>query len=59
MGWEIKVSNNIKKQIKKLPEKIMDAFLALLVEIKVYGPVRGNWKNYGKLSKTSLSFKKR
>ena len=36
----------------KLPEAIQAAVDALAMDIQLNGPVRGNWKNYGKLSAT-------
>lgn len=34
----------------KLPSPVLDAFRLLLTELENFGPVRGNWPNYGKLS---------
>lgn len=49
MTWTVKFSNKAAKQARKLPENIQDNLKLLLQEIIVSGPVRGNWKNYGKL----------
>ena len=40
------------KQYKKLPKSIRDNIDALMIEIRMAGPVRGNWPHYSKLSDT-------
>jgi hypothetical protein len=45
MTWEIQWHRKLEKQVQL-------AFRALVREIEILGPVRGNWKNYSKLSKT-------
>lgn len=52
MGWQIRFHKKAKKQTKKLPEAIVQRLDALVQEIAIAGPVRGNWMNYGKLSST-------
>ena len=52
MEWEVKIKKKVQKQIVALPESIQKQINALLEEIRFRGPVRGNWKNYGKLSAT-------
>ena len=42
----------VEKTLKKLPKLVRYTFFALAKEIEEKGPVRGNWPNYGKLSKT-------
>ncbi|QTA84166.1 type II toxin-antitoxin system RelE family toxin [Desulfonema magnum] len=50
--WKVELSNNAKKNRKKLPRQVQGALLALSEEIKaIRGPVSGNWPNYGKLGK--------
>ena len=43
---------NIKRCISKtfLPEGVKESLIALVREIEVNGPGKGNWPNYGKLS---------
>jgi len=52
MAWTVKFTNKAAKQYKKLPKAIRDNIAALVMEIEVSGPVRGNWPNYSKLSDT-------
>ena len=39
------------KRIMKLPKLVKENLTKLIVEMEILGPVRGNWKNYGKLGK--------
>jgi mRNA-degrading endonuclease RelE of RelBE toxin-antitoxin system len=50
--WEVFVSQKVTKAIKQLPGGVKKSLIALIKEIENNGPVRGNWKNYGKLSDT-------
>ena len=52
MKWTVKLTNKAAKQYKKLPKVICDIIDALIMEIRIGGPVRGNWPNYSKLSNT-------
>lgn len=49
MAWAVKYSNKAAKQYKQLPQSVRDTIDLLVTEIGLSGPVRGNWKNYGKL----------
>ena len=51
MAWTLQWKRKIEKQLQELPDQVQIAFRTLLREIELLGPVRGNWKNYGKLSK--------
>lgn len=51
--WDIEFTVAASKGYEKLPVNVRRRVLLLVAEMKQYGPVRGNWKNYGKLSKTS------
>ncbi len=51
-AWTVKIQKKAKKGIAKLPEKVRSALKLLMREIKVSGPVKGNWPNYGKLFPT-------
>ena len=50
MVWTVIYSNKAAKQYKKLPQSVCTALDLLITEIRLSGPVRGNWKNYGKLA---------
>lgn len=49
--WEVRVNRQSEKAIAKLPRGVKEQFIALLLDMRFQGPVRGNWKNYSKLSK--------
>jgi mRNA-degrading endonuclease RelE of RelBE toxin-antitoxin system len=49
MNWEVRFSAKAKRQAEKLPEAVRRRLKYLVEEIKVLGPVRTNWPNYGKL----------
>ena len=51
MSWKVVFSGGTIKEKKFLPDKVRTALGFLLMEIESMGPVRGNWKNYGKLGK--------
>ncbi len=50
MSWNVLLTNKAAKQYRKLPRTIRDNIDALIMEIGISGPVRGNWPNYSKLS---------
>jgi mRNA-degrading endonuclease RelE of RelBE toxin-antitoxin system len=50
MSWNVLLTNKAAKQYRKLPRTIRDNIDALVMEIRISGPVRGNWPNYSKLS---------
>lgn len=47
--WFVLFSSKAAKQYKKLPIDVRFAVDALVMEIQLMGPVRGNWQNYSKL----------
>ncbi len=49
---DVRITKRAEKKINKLPQSIKLILFLLIREIEEYGPIRGNWKNYGKLSKT-------
>ena len=51
MSWNVRLSNKAIKNLGKLPKGINKIIQVLLAEIKIYGPYRSNWPNYGKLAK--------
>ena len=52
MPWTVQWNKRVEKRLADLPEGVQLAFRLLIAEIQQSGPVRGNWKNYGKLSGT-------
>ena len=48
--WTVTVSRSVDKQFGKLPERVQKQLIALMRAIRIDGPVRGDWPNYGKLS---------
>jgi mRNA-degrading endonuclease RelE of RelBE toxin-antitoxin system len=53
MAWEVRLSAKARRKLKQLPPDIDEIFQLLLAEMKVSGPTRGDWPNYGKLSNPS------
>lgn len=49
MMWKASLNAKAEKQLKKLPKKIQDLLIALVLEIEITRPIRGNWPNYSKL----------
>ncbi len=45
------LSSQAAKQLGRLPLVVRTSLLALLREIEIAGPTRGNWPNYGSLGK--------
>jgi mRNA-degrading endonuclease RelE of RelBE toxin-antitoxin system len=50
MNWVVEFTNRSKKQADKLPVKVRQILFQLAREIEYFGPVRGDWPNYSKLS---------
>ncbi|MFZ1986091.1 MAG: hypothetical protein WAU91_16865 [Desulfatitalea sp.] len=53
MKWTVRLTSKAAKQLEKLPGKVKDALLALILEIENEGPYRANWSNYGWLKQSS------
>ncbi len=49
MGWRVVFSGKAAKRYRELPEGVKTIVILLVKEIELLGPVRGNWKSYGKL----------
>ena len=49
MSWQVFFKKHAAKQIAKSPKYVVDATRALVCEIELLGPMRHNWKNFGKL----------
>jgi mRNA-degrading endonuclease RelE of RelBE toxin-antitoxin system len=50
MPWTVEIHRRVERQLRRLPRAVQQSLYALVREIEVQGPVRGNWPNYGKLS---------
>ena len=50
MIWQVGFNKQASKQRRELPESVAHRLDVLVQEIAVAGPIRGNWKNYSKLS---------
>ncbi|GAB6907253.1 conserved hypothetical protein [Desulfosarcina cetonica] len=48
--WQVVLSKKAVKQTKTLPKVVRENLYALIRQIEIYGPVRGDWPNYSKLS---------
>ncbi|WP_027177674.1 hypothetical protein [Maridesulfovibrio bastinii] len=51
MSWKVAIPKKTVKQIKKLPQRVQKTLTLLVTEIENYGPVRGSWPNYGRLTR--------
>ena len=49
MKWTVVFKRKAQKQLDRLPESIRESVFFLVREIQELGPVRYNWKNFGKL----------
>jgi mRNA-degrading endonuclease RelE of RelBE toxin-antitoxin system len=52
-AWVVYISKKAGKQKENLPPDIRSVFYALLNELRVFGPNRHKWPNYGKPVGTS------
>lgn len=48
--WRVVLSKKAEKQVRALPKIVKENLFALLRDIELHGPTRGDWPNYGKLS---------
>lgn len=49
MGWHVFISSQARKSIRALPGAVSELAELLVEEIKISGPIRDSWPNYGKL----------
>ena len=49
MVWAVNVTRKAQKQLARLPKTVLETLFALMLDIELGGPVRGDWPNYGKL----------
>jgi mRNA-degrading endonuclease RelE of RelBE toxin-antitoxin system len=52
MPWTVTLHREVAKGVPTLPQPVQDLVRLLLLELEGQRPVRGNWPNYGKLSRT-------
>ena len=50
MSWTVNIKKQAQKSLKKVPKNIRDTLEALILDLKLTGPVRGDWPNYSKLT---------
>jgi len=50
--WVIEFTKHSVKQFQQLPIRLQFKVRVLVDEMRINGPVRGNWKNYSKLGFT-------
>ena len=50
MQWKVNIKKQVLKGIKKAPKNINEILESLILDLKLTGPVRGDWPNYSKLS---------
>ncbi len=51
MKWAVTTSKRVNKKLERLPRLVRLQLSILLKEIEAFGPVRGNWPNYGSFGK--------
>lgn len=49
MSWRVIFSHRTERQLTKMPDNIVSAMQLLVHEIELCGPLRNNWRNFGKL----------
>ena len=54
--WEVILNKKVCKDREKLPSLVKYKLDLLLKELKVDGPYRNNWKNYGQLKGNSPTY---
>jgi len=42
MGWNVKIKRKLAKKLDRLPKSVQNSLKALIKEIELDGPVRGN-----------------
>lgn len=47
--WKVSVARKAAKQLEKLSMEIQGRFDLLAKEMEAVGPIRANWKNFGRL----------
>jgi len=50
MEWTVEITRRTLKQVDRLPTTVRESLADLIRDMELYGPVRGNWPNYSRLS---------
>jgi len=50
MAWKVTLHRKAEKQTRNMPKAALAALFELMNSIRQFGPMRGDWPNYGKLS---------
>jgi mRNA-degrading endonuclease RelE of RelBE toxin-antitoxin system len=50
MEWTVEIARRTLKQVDHLPTTVRESLADLIRDMELYGPVRGNWPNYSRLS---------
>jgi len=48
-NWKVDIAAKVRKALGKLPARVRKVTALLVADIEDFGPVRGDWPNYGKL----------
>ena len=51
MTWTVSIHRKVARSLSRLPIGVQESLIALLREIELQGPVRGNWPNYSRLGR--------
>jgi hypothetical protein len=49
MSFRVTIKKKVEKSLGDLPEKVQIKFWVLVRELRLLGPIRGNWPNFSKL----------
>ena len=49
--WKVRWTAKARKAVNNLPLRVQSAVWLLMGDLRLKGPVAGNWPNYGKLGK--------
>jgi len=50
MNWTVNITRKAGKRLNQLPKMVQNKLIALIREIELSGPIRGNWPNYSALT---------
>ena len=50
MTWTVTERRSLNKAIRKLPQRVQNALIALKKDLEVNGPIRGDWPNFSALT---------
>ena len=50
MNWTVNITRKAGKELNQLPQRVQNKLIALIREIELSGPIRGNWPNYSALT---------